>query len=278
MKNYRKIYIEITNICNLNCSFCSKTNKEKKYMSKEDFEHILKKIKDYTNYIYLHVKGEPLIHPNIIEFINLAEKYNIKVNITTNGILFKKYAKELGDCKNLNKINFSLHSENNKENYLDDIFENVKYLSPNTTVIYRFWTLKNNELDNKSQKIVNKIKTYYNLSTEVVDKIKKEKNIKINPQIYVDKDNEFKWPTITEQKSCGYCYALKTHIAILVDGTVVPCCLDAEGQVDLGNIFEKNLDEIINSERYQKLKKSFQDRKPSEDLCLSCTYKEKNTR
>ena len=275
MNKYKKIYIEITNICNLNCSFCSTTKKEKKNMTLEEFKVILEKIKDYTNYIYLHVKGEPLLHPQIIDFIKEADKNHLKVNLTTNGTLLKKYAKELGKCKNLNKMNISLHSENNISTYFEDIFESVKDLSQKTTVIYRIWTLKNQELDEKSTKIVDKIKKYYNLSTETVEKIKQENNIKINSQIYVDKDNEFEWPTINSHKSCGYCYALKTQIAILVDGTIVPCCLDAEGIVNLGNIFEERIEEIQQKDKYRKLKKSFQDRNPSEELCRSCTYKEK---
>ena len=274
MKKYKKIYIEITNNCNLNCSFCPKTKRAKEYMSIENYEEILKKINNYTDYIYLHVKGEPLLHPKIIDIIKLSEKYNLKVNLTTNATLFPKYAKELGTCTNLNKINFSLHSENNIPNYCEKIFDNIKYLSPKTTVIYRLWTLKNNKLDKKSTEIVNKIKEYYNLSTETVEEIKNKKNIKIKSTIYVDKDNEFTWPKITDYKSEGYCYALKTHIAILVDGTVVPCCLDENGQIPLGNIFNNTLEEIINSDKYQRLKKSFQDRKPCEELCKSCTFKE----
>ena len=274
MQKFKKIYIEITNRCNLNCSFCSKVEKKKKDMSLEEFEEVLKKVKDYTNYIYLHVKGEPLLHRNIIEMINLANNYNLKINLTTNGTLFKEKAKELGNCTNLNKINFSLHSENNNENYFKDIFDNIKYLN-NITVVYRLWTLKNNELDKKSTEIVNKIKDYYNLSTEVVEKIKKEKNIKISSTIYVDKDNEFIWPVENDYKSSGYCYALKTQIAILSDGTVVPCCLDSNGKIELGNIFKESLEDIINKEKYQNLKKSFSDRKPCERLCQSCTFKEK---
>ena len=275
MKKYKKIYIEITNNCNLNCSFCSKVLKPRRNMTLEEFEIILDKIKDYTDYIYLHVKGEPLLHSNVIEFINKANDYNLKVNLTTNGTIFDKYAKELGKCNNLNKINFSLHSENNKENYLEDIFDNIKYLSTNTTVIYRLWTLKDNKLDDKSTKIVEKLKEYYNLSSETVDKIENENNIKISSTIYVDKDNEFLWPEINTHKSCGYCHALSTHIAILVDGTVVPCCLDSNGVIDLGNIYKDSLEDIINSDRYQTLLKSFRDRKPSEELCKSCVFKER---
>ena len=272
---YKKIYIEITNRCNLNCSFCGNTKRVKKDMTLEQFQMILDKIKGYTNYIYLHVKGEPLLHPNIIEMIHLAEQYNLQVNLTTNGTLLKKYVHELGMCNNLNKINISLHSENKEKDYLETIFEQVKKLSSKTTIIYRLWTLRQNKLDEKSTKIVDKIKEYYQLSPETVEKIKTEKNIKISSTIYVDKDNEFEWPTINNHKSCGYCHALKTHIAILVDGTVVPCCLDGEGIINLGNIFQEDLETIQSKIRYQQLKKSFQDRNPSEELCMSCTYKEK---
>jgi radical SAM protein with 4Fe4S-binding SPASM domain len=244
-------------------------------MTKEEFERVLIKIKDYTDYIYLHVKGEPLLHPNIIEFLELADKYNLKVNLTTNGTLFPKLSKELSKCNSLHKINFSLHSENNIENYCEEIFKNTSNLNKNTIIIYRLWTLKDDNLDEKSTNIVEKIKDFYNLGTETVEKIKYENNIKINSTTYVDKDKEFIWPTINSHKSCGYCYGLNTQIAILVDGTVVPCCLDSNGEVALGNIFKEDLIDIINSERYKRLKKSFQDRKPSEELCKSCTFKEK---
>lgn len=274
MKKYKKIYIEITNNCNLKCSFCSEVKRKRRFMTTEEFENILIKIKDYTDYIYLHIKGEPLLHPNIIEFLRLADKYNLKVNLTTNGTLFSKVAKELSECKSLHKINFSLHSENNIDNYCEEIFKNVELLK-DKIIIYRLWTLKNNQLDSKSQEIVNKIRKYYNLPQETVDKIYTSNNIKIKSTIYVDKDNEFYWPEVTTHKSNGYCYALKTQIGILVDGTVVPCCLDSNGVVNLGNIFNESLEEIINSEKYISLKKSFQDRKPCEKLCQSCTFKEK---
>ena len=278
MKKYKKIYIEITNNCNLNCSFCTPVTRPKRFMSKEEFESILKKIKDYTDYIYLHIKGEPLLHPKIIEFLKLCETYSLKVNLTTNGTLFPKYAKELSTCKALNKINFSLHSENNIPNYCGKIFESVNEIPERVTIIYRLWTLKDNKLDKKSTETVEKIKDYYNLSREVVEKIKNEKNIKINPHIYVDKDNEFTWPSVSKEKSVGYCYGLKTHIGILVDGTVVPCCLDSEGEVYLGNIYKESLDTIINSNNYKNIKKSFENRNPLPELCQKCTFKNKFTK
>lgn len=273
MKKFKKIYIEITNICNLNCSFCSKVEKPKRTMTKEEFTHILSEIKPYTDNIYLHVKGEPLLHPNLIDFLHIAEEHNIKVNLTTNGVLFPRKANELAKCNSLQKINFSLHSENNIPNYLEDIFNSVENLK-DKTIIYRLWTLQNGKFDKKSTRTVEKIIDYYKLSERIVEKIYNENNVKITPTIYVDKDNEFVWPDDNKEETTnGFCMALKTQIAILVDGTVVPCCLDSNGKIPLGNIYQEPFESIVNSKRCQDLKKSFQDRKPCEKLCLRCTYK-----
>ena len=275
-KTFKKIYIEITNCCNLSCSFCSKTSKPKRTMTIEEFKNIISKIKSHTDYIYLHVKGEPLLHKDLKEFLKIAEENDLKVNLTTNGTLFSQRVDDLKNSKGLKKVNFSLHSENNYPNYFENIFQSVDKLPKDITVIYRLWTLSNSTLDKKSTEIVEKLKDYYNLSPQIVDKLYKEQNVKISSNIYVDKDNEFIWPTVTEEKSNGYCHALKTHLGILVDGTVVPCCLDASGIINLGSIYTDTLENIMTTERYRKLKKSFQDHKPSEALCASCTYKNKN--
>ena len=273
-KMFKKIYIEITNNCNLNCSFCSPVKKTKRFMTISEFEHILKEVELKTNYIYLHVKGEPLLHPNLIDFLKLAEKYNLKVNLTTNGTLFPILVDKLKVCKALHKINFSLHCEQDNSNYLNELFKSVEKLPEETIIIYRLWTLKDGNLDKKSTTIVEKIKMYYKLSPETVNKIISDKNIKISPRIYVDKDNEFIWPDETNgNESTGFCKALKTQIAILCDGTVVPCCLDSNGCIELGNIYNQSLDEIINGDKFKLLKKSFQERKITEKLCLNCTFK-----
>ena len=276
MKKFKKIYIEITNICNLNCSFCSANTRKLAYISVDNFSKIINEIKNYTDYIYLHVKGEPLLHPQLEELLKKAEENNLKVNITTNGTLLKEKAEILRKANNINKINISLHSENNKTNYFTEIFETVKNKLSNKTIVYRIWTLNNNKLDEKSKNIVEKIKEYYKLSTDIVDKIKKEQNIKIASNIYLDKANKFEWPTMdNETERNGYCYALKTQIAILVDGTVIPCCLDSSGKNSLGNIYKDSFKNIIEGEKFLKLKKSFEDRKPISELCRKCTFKDK---
>ncbi len=274
MKKFKKIYIEITNICNLSCSFCSQDHRIKETISLEKMEMILQKINDYTDYIYLHVKGEPLLHPKLKEILDLCSKYHKQVNITTNGTLVKDRCQVLQHPA-IRQINLSLHSENQKKNYLDEIFETVDILK-NKIIIYRFWTMDDNRLNPKSTEIVNNIIRYYQLSPEFVEKLKLENHIKIRENLYIDKKNEFIWPNIENDyfHDTGYCYALKDQLAILVDGTVVPCCLDSDGIISLGNIYEETLAEIIHSNRYQKIREGFCNRKIVEDLCKHCSFKD----
>lgn len=275
MKKYKKIYIEITNICNLACSFCSIDNRVKETMSVDRFEEVMKKINNYTDYVYLHVKGEPLLHPKLKDILDICSKYKKHVNITTNGVLIDKVIDILMH-PSVRQINISLHSENNKDNYLEDINKNVEKLK-DKIVIFRYWTLENEKLDEKSTKIVDNLKDYYKLSPEIVEKLKIEKHVKIRDNLYVDKALEFVWPSLDNDyyNEVGTCYALKDQLAILVDGTVVPCCLDSSGIIKLGNIFEESMDDIINSKRYQDMLMGFRNRKCSEELCKKCSFKDR---
>ena len=275
MKKYKKIYIEITNICNLACSFCSVDNRVKETMSIDRFEEVMKKIDDYTDYVYLHVKGEPLLHPMLKEILDICFKYNKHVNITTNGVLIDKKIDILMH-PSVRQINISLHSENNKDNYLEDINNFVEKLK-DKIVIFRYWTLENEKLDEKSTKIVDNLKDYYKLSPEIVEKLKTEKHVKIRDNLYVDKALEFEWPSLDNDyyNEVGTCYALKDQLAILVDGTVIPCCLDSAGIIKLGNIFEDSMDDIINSKRYQDMLLGFRNRCVNEELCKKCSFKDR---
>ncbi len=272
-KRFSKIYVEITNYCNLNCSFCSKNILPKKEMTVKEFSIILAKIKKYTDNIYLHVKGEPLLHSKLDEILSLCDKTGINVRITTNGTLLSKQKDILLKHK-IKQLNVSLHCENNKNNYFESIFETCDELSNNTSIVYRLWALPSLKLDSLSTKIVDKIKKHYKLSTIIVDKIINEKNIKINNNIYIDKDYVFEWPKISIKKcNDGTCLGTKTHIAILSNGDITPCCLDCNGIIKLGNIFENELSEVINGKLFKDINSGFNNNKIIHSLCKSCTFR-----
>ena len=276
MKKFKKVYIEITNICNLNCSFCLNNKREKKFMSVSDFSHIINEIKPYTDYIYLHVKGEPLLNPNLDIFLDICDNNNIKVNITTNGTLLKKNFDILKKHKCLRQINVSLHSENEVDDYFDDIFLVCKSLSEHVYISYRLWTLNDLVLDNNSREVVDNIISEYNLSPELVEKVYKEKQIKICENTYINKDNLFEWPSIkSKYNSDGYCHGTIDHIGILVDGTVVPCCLDGDGVINLGNILSTDFVDILNSDRFISMRDNFKNNLCSEELCKKCRFKDR---
>ena len=273
---FNKIYIEITNICNLQCSFFSPVLQKRKEMNIEEFEHIIKQVKTYTHIIYLHVKGEPLLHSQLNEILNICQKEKLRVQIPTNGTLLKDKVQILKKYDCIHKLNISLHCENNYPDYFNSVFNACDVL--NTYIIYRLWTLQNNEVDSNSMHSIHELCNHYHLDDEIKEKLIHDKTTKINDHIYVDKDNEFIWPDlknkIVNQKS--YCHALKTHIAILSNGDVIPCCLDSQGILKLGNIFEEDLDTILNKDRTKQLRKQFTDRKITEPLCLRCGFLSRN--
>lgn len=273
-KRFKKIYIEITNRCNLNCSFCGKNKRDYRDMSLLEFKLVINKIKKYTDYIYLHVKGEPLLYSNLDSLLSICDNTNIKVNITTNGVFLKEKLSVLMNHFCIRQINISLHSENNKKNYFLDVFSSGKILSTKMFISYRIWDLKEYKLNKKSTEIVNKIIEFYNLSPVIVDKLYNDKNIKIASNTFVNKENIFTWPDVDNDILVdGFCYGLKTHIAILSNGDIVPCCLDANGEIKLGNIFEDSLDDVLNGDIYKSLLKSFKDNKAIHPLCKSCNFK-----
>lgn len=261
---YKKVYIEITNTCNLSCDFCIKNKRNNKFMSINEFEIILKKLKGLTNYLYFHILGEPLLHPKINELIDLTTSYGYKINITTNGYLIDKII----DNKNINMINISLHSYNKKYNipldiYLSNIFKVVDNLINNNTLVnLRLWV--NNKYNND---IIKQINEYYHTN------IKLEK-CTIKKNLYLDFNKNFIWPDLNNNyyNELGKCYGLITHFGILVDGTIIPCCLDSEGIINLGNIFNDNINEVLNSNRCINMINNFKNNKKVEELCKHCKF------
>lgn len=258
---YKKVYVEITNNCNLSCEFCPHNKRKNEFISFESFKTILDKLNGYTEYLYLHVLGEPLLHPDINKLIDDASN-RYKINITTNGYLINRIKYN----KNIRQINISLHSYNGNidlNKYMNNILDSINELSKYTYISLRFWT--KNKYSNKMLKYIN---DYFNVNIEKIEKCKVKDNI------FLDTDEEFIWPDLNNNiyNEVGTCYALRDHIGILVDGTVVPCCLDSNGVIKLGNIYKDNIDDIINSERYVNMINSFKDNKKCEELCKHCNF------
>ena len=275
---FKKIYIEITNKCNLNCSFCPIDDNIKTEMNLDEFELVLNKINNYTDYIYLHVKGEPLIHSKFKDILSLCKKYNKQVNITTNGTLLIKKVTDIIESNIVRQINISMQSLIDSK-YINDILNSSKYILSNSDIqlVFRFWALENNEFTNLEKIIIDNIINFFNLDKKIINKIKTDKNIKLMDNLYLNKGDLFEWPSLKNNyyNEFGRCYGLKNHIGILVDGTVIPCCLDSSGIINLGNIFNTDLKDILDSNRVKNIIKGFNNNKVCENLCKHCSFKER---
>lgn len=287
MKKFKKIYVEITNVCNLHCRFCPKNSRPSEYMSVESFERILKEIKPYCSSIYLHVKGEPLLHPHFAQLLKIAEINGFKTNITTNGTLIGKNGSAILNAQTVRQVNISLHSltehsqQMDHQAYLTHLADFI-YKAVHQSQIYislRFWNIKH---DNTSQNLfyhslLKDLLAPINLSVPTIDFENSGKSTKITDRLFVHIENEFDWPNLQSPnlETKGYCLGLRDQIAILTCGTVVPCCLDADGIISLGNIFQTSLGQILSSDKAKHIYQGFSRGEAVEELCKKCTFKKR---
>lgn len=265
-KPLKKVYVEITNKCNLKCSFCSDSVRKNENMSLDNFRQITEQLSNYTDYFHLHVKGEPLVHPELENILKIFEEYGIKVNITTNGTLLKDKIHILIGSKALRQVNISLHAETkDPEKYFYECVEAGKQLAKNGIFVsFRLWngegglTLKQRLFELFDEHYIN------------------GNRITLAENIFLSLDEFWEWPSVSHDfiGETGICNGLRHHIGILVDGTVVPCCLDGEGEAKLGNIFETPFDDIWKNNILPH-RNNMYNRKLTLELCRHCSYREK---
>ena len=270
-----KIYLEITNVCNLDCSFCHKTKRERKVMSEDEFNILLGKIEGKAKYLFFHLMGEPTLHPSLPKFICAARDRGFLPAITTNGSLLAKVGDAIVEAKPY-KVSISLHApEANTafaaKGYLEACVSFARKAAESGTFIaLRLWNIGSGA-DN----------------TEILDflhgafpgewkDIRGGRSQRLSDRIFLEWGEQFDWPDL-EMPECDpdddrFCYALRDQVGVLVDGTVVPCCLDAEGHLALGNLFSEELSDIISSARAKSIYDGFTRRRACEELCRKCGY------
>lgn len=275
---FSKVYVEITNLCNMNCSFCHGHSRPPRKMSMEEFSFILDQLSGHTKYIYYHLMGEPLTHPQLPAFIKLAGQRGFRSIITTNGTLLQKRQEELL-AAGLHKVNLSLHSfeDGSEEDYIRYIHSLAEFAKraaeAGTIAVFRLW---NKGFDNGKNEFALQV------LKEVIpgDWTDNTRGIRIRDRVFLELADRFEWPDSNAdiQGSKFYCYGLESQFGILADGTVVPCCLDSDGVIHLGNVFQEDLSRILSSERAQALRDGFRCGKASEELCRRCGFAQRFVR
>lgn len=273
MKKFRKVYLEISNRCNLHCSFCPGTKRTPHAMDEDTFSVLTAKLRPYTDFLYFHLMGEPLCHPLLERFLQIAGRQGFKVILTTNGTLLARRQEMLLNAPALHKVNISLHAfEANDLSvpfsaYLDDCFAYGKAAAGRKLTVYRLWN--QGGADGCNDQILQAMEDAFPKPW-----ITEPRGTRIGEKVYLECGSKFDWPDLSAEdsgESC-FCYGLRDQLGVLCDGTVVPCCLDHEGDIALGNLLTQELADILASARAKALYDGFSAGKATEELCRRCGY------
>ena len=272
-KRFHKIYLEISNVCNLSCAFCPGTKRRPKVMQEAEFAALLPKLQPWTDYLYFHLMGEPLCHPHLEKYLRMTGDAGFRVILTTNGTLLAKQQAMLLASPGLHKVNVSLHAfEANDlpitfEDYLQACCAFGKAAEGKKLVSYRLWN--NGGQDALNQQILDVLHQYF-----PGEWVQERKGIRIGQRVYLEYGDKFDWPDLAARDGGErvFCYGLRDQLGVLCDGTVVPCCLDHEGDLALGNLFADSMEEILSTDRAKAICQGFSHGVAAEELCRKCGY------
>lgn len=218
--------------------------------------------------------GDPLILKNLKDYLDLISKYNLKVFFVTAGHLVDKSNYSLLTHAAIKQVNFSINSfdanvqKSSLENYLDNLLDFALFANGKIFINFRLWNLTDDsKSDGFNSRVIDIISARFNITKE-------NSYIQVAPKTRIVFDKLFEWPSINKPqiRTMGSCHGIINQLGILNNGTVVPCCLDFEGVINLGNIFKSSLKEILNTPRSHEIRNGFKSNKLTEKLCQSCGF------
>lgn len=284
---FHRVHIEVTNICGLACSFCPPKTNPSKTMPLAFFEEVLMQLQPYTKTLAFHVMGDPLTLSNLEEYLDIADKHGFEVELTTSGYYLGKTDIQTLFHRAVRQLNISLNSFNKNslnmsfEEYINSVLKVCSQKTehyPKPFVNLRLWNLDDICSEAQYNKMLfERLGSFFrsDIDEEQIYK-EKVKSIRLAPKVLLNFEGYFEWPSLASSHSSdGTCYGLTSHFGILANGTVVPCCLDGDGVINLGNLHENTLKEVLNSKRAQNMIEGFKNFKAVEELCKKCSYKDR---
>lgn len=292
------VYIEITDVCNLNCSFCpcGKANssavslsakRPREFMNTELFKRCITEAATVAENVYFHVLGEPTLHPGFGQFLKRLEQTPLKLNLTTNGTTIARVSECILKCPAVRQVNFSTHAyaelpQDDAMRHLQDVLDFCKMANavrPDLYINLRLWNVGDATSNSWNETMLAKVNEAFGTNVELGQFCSRHKSFNVTGRIYLHQDSRFEWPILDERRktrdernATGTCRALDTHVAILHDGRVVACCLDYSGQITLGNIADQSLAEILETPLARNLREGFEKHELRHPFCQNCTF------
>lgn len=268
-KPFRHSFIEITNSCNLACGFCARSSRPKAVMPVELFRSAAEQTGRISEVVSLHVLGEPLTHPDFPEILSICSALGLKINLVTNGTLLWKTPAAVFKEKCLSQISVSLHALSSlpaaeRPQAVKRLGEFALNKPAGLTVSFR---LRSGGPDGFFKETLEGLLAVFGRAPEPVSG-----PIKLAGNVFLNFGEIFAWPGGNGGKAKTGCLGLRHNFGILSDGRVVPCCLDYDGVLALGNIKEKPLAEILGSPAALALKESIAGNTPMPAYCATCGF------
>jgi MoaA/NifB/PqqE/SkfB family radical SAM enzyme len=290
LPHFQRVNVEITNVCNLRCSFCAPSARPPQRLSVPAFRGLAEQLVGLTDEVVLHVLGEPLTHPDLANILAAAAAVGLPVHVVSNGVLLAAEPAELMLQPIVRQVSVSLQSaadglpEAGFAEYLERVLafcDRAASQRPDLYLNLRLWGAQGPYTGIDDVRLAERLSQHFgrDLRSLQVD-VRRRKNVPLRGRQYLHFDSRFTWPRLDlpEGNAAGTCHGLSGHFGILADGTVVPCCLDAEGVLALGNAFTTPLLEILQSERAQRLRAGFAVGRRVEALCRRCSFVERFSR
>ncbi|MGX3011483.1 radical SAM/SPASM domain-containing protein [Helicobacter sp. 23-1044] len=334
----KKIYIEISDICGLKCSFCPVPKGIRGVMDLELFKKAVAESAHYTNLIALHILGDPLCVENLSYYLAVAKSANLKVEITTSGVNLANLTNfDLLLNAPIKQVNFSLDALmelKNKELLLElllaRIVEFCKYKKAIKSQIFVNLRVQKRARNRDLVAFLEREFDARNLGQYLDDSQICDSRVKLGERVIIDFRSVFEWSDLKNPPSLaegargwvkpdnihnqnppplspsaregeqvdstsarngktnespqnefaikGTCLALKSHIGILSNGEIVPCCMDSQGVLSLGNINDTTLDSALKSQKAQKMLNGFRKNRILEPFCKACDYRKRFTK
>ncbi|WP_164499060.1 radical SAM/SPASM domain-containing protein [Helicobacter pylori] len=278
-KLFKKIYIELSDICGLQCSFCPNPKNIRGVMPLELFEKICKEAAPLTPIITFHVLGDPCKLKNLNHYLNAAKRFSLKVDLVTSGAYLCDFETLLQDA--IYQISISLdagldnHNKLNQHRYIQKILEFCRYKCEKNSEVFLNLRIQDGTLEKHQNLIKPFLESFECVSLET---LKSQGRARLFKKSFLNIQKTFKWPNLNapnplnQESKIPYCYGLIKQIAILSNGVVVPCCMDTQAHINLGDLNHTPLKDILNSQKAMAIKTHFLKGEALELLCKNCSY------
>ncbi|MGN8412500.1 radical SAM/SPASM domain-containing protein [Helicobacter pylori] len=278
-KLFKKIYIELSDICGLQCSFCPNPKNIRGVMPLELFEKVCKEAAPLTQMITLHVLGDPCKLKNLKHYLSTAKRFSLKVDLVTSGVYLHNFETLLQDA--IYQISISLdagldaHNKLNQHRYIQKILEFCRYKCEKNSEVFLNLRIQDSTLDKHQNLIKPFLESFECVSLEG---LKTQGRARLFKKSFLNIQKTFKWPSLNapnplnQESKIPYCYGLIKQIAILSNGVVVPCCMDTQAHINLGDLNHMPLKDILNSQKAMAIKTHFLKGEALEPLCQNCSY------